>query len=217
MMRKRLKKLEEELSDSMKIVPDRFLENLKYSTVQILGEDDAPVGMGFFVSPQIVVTAYHNIKDSPNIRALVTSAEGQMSTHTLTFAPSIEANAEKCKNLDLAVLETTTVHPHHLSIYSLDGNIMRVKDFALASYSIGYSPVLGGEFFEDKFAVMPVIIYKVTTNHVVYLCNAFSGDSGGAVVCSSRGEVFALHLETVNQACQKHVFQTRSMLLLNYM
>lgn len=77
---------------------------------------------------------------------------------------------------------------------------MRVKDFALASYSIGYLPVLRGEFFEDKFAVMPVTIYKVTKNHVVYLSDAFSGDSGGAVVCNSKGEVLALHLETVNQA-----------------
>ena len=102
----------------MTIVPERFRENLKHSTVLILREDNAPVGMGFFVSPQIVVTAYYNIQDFPNIRALVTSAEGQMSTHTLTFSPSIEANAEKCRNLDLAVLETKAVHPHHLSSFS---------------------------------------------------------------------------------------------------
>ena len=95
-VRKQLKVVEEELSNSMTIVPERFRGNLKHSTVQILGEDNAPVGMEFFVSPQIVVTAYHNIQDSPNIRALVTSAEGQRSTHTLTFAPSIEASAEKC-------------------------------------------------------------------------------------------------------------------------
>ena len=97
----------------------------------------------------------------------------------------MEANAEKCKGLDLAILKTETIHPHYLSIFSLDAKNMRVKDFALASYSIEYSQVLGKEFLADKFAVMPVTIYKATNNHVVYSAKAFSGDSGGAVVCSS--------------------------------
>ena len=200
MMRKQVKVLEQELSDSLSVVPDRFMENLKHSTVQILDENSAPVGIGFFISTQIVVTAHHNIRGSSHIRALISTANGQTSAHTLAFAPSMEANAEKCKELDLAILKTETVHPHHLSIFSLDAKNMRVKDFALASYSIEYSQVLGKEFLADKFAVMPVTIYKATNNHVVYSANAFSGDSGGAVVCSGKGEVFALHLETVNQA-----------------
>ena len=122
MMRKQVKVLEQELSDSLSVVPDRFIENLRHSTVQILDENSAPAGIGFFISTQIVVATHHNIGDLSEIRASITSADGQMSIHTLTFAPSMEANAEKCKELDLAILTTETVHPHYLSIFSLDAN-----------------------------------------------------------------------------------------------
>lgn len=57
-IRKRLRVVEQELSDSLTIVPHRFMENLKHSTVQFLGEEGVPEGIGFFVSPKIIITAY---------------------------------------------------------------------------------------------------------------------------------------------------------------
>lgn len=193
--------MEQELADSGTIVPDRFLENIKHSTVQILNASNAPVGIGFFVSSRIIITAFHNIEDHSNIRALITSVDGQMNTHTLTFTSNAIKHFEKCRDLDLGILRAETDHPHHLAIYLHDGVNLKRKDFALASYFIGLSAQLDAEFLgEDGFGVMPVVIYKVTKNHVIYSSNCFSGDSGGAVICSSKGEVFALHLETVNQA-----------------
>ena len=198
-----LQVVQQELLDSATIVPDRFLENLQHSTVQILDASDEPVGVGFFVSSNIIVTAFHNIEDQSNIRALITSGDGQKNTHTLTFTAAALEMLEKCKNLDIGILRVETPHRYHLSIYAYDENNSRRKDFALASYSIGLVQQVPPERLGDKFGVMPVVIYKVTTNHVIYLSNCFSGDSGGAVICSTKGEVFALHLETVNQASEE--------------
>jgi hypothetical protein len=65
------------------------------------------------------------------------------------------------------------------------------------------SAQLGDVLLGDKFAVMPATIYKVSDNHVVYSSSCFSGESGGAVVFGPTGKVFALHLETVNQANER--------------
>lgn len=197
---KRLKVVEQELSDSQSIVPFRYMENLKLSSIQILNDDDEPVGVGFFITSRIIVTAFHNIKNPSNIRALITSEDGQTSTQILSFAPNAIKEEVRCKDLDLGILVVETDHTHHLNILKLNPTHLKVKDFALATYSIGISRQLEPEFLGDKFGVMPVIVYKFSKNHIVYLSTCFSGDSGGAVICSSKGEVFALHLETVNEA-----------------
>jgi V8-like Glu-specific endopeptidase len=196
----------EKLSDSLAVVPDRFMMNLKHSTVQFLNDDDEPIGIGFFVSPNIIVTAYHNIDvNRPSlVRALITSVDENIitRTYTHTFATNAIKDTKECRALDLGILTVETPHTNYLIIHSYCNLKPTRKDFAIASYSISLKSQLkeSTDFLGDGFAVMPAVIYKTSDNHVVYLSNCFSGDSGGAVICSTAGEVFALHLETVNQA-----------------
>jgi hypothetical protein len=50
------------------------------------------------------------------------------------------------------------------------------------------------QFSGDGFAVLPVQMYKKSSNHMVNMSNYFSGDSGGDVVYKQSVEVVVLHL-----------------------
>ena len=91
----------------------------------------------------------------------------------------------------------------HISFLAIGSNdsMLGEKRIAITSFGIAITAELAGIKFDgDDFAVLPAEIFRLRTNHIVYLSNCFSGDSGGAVVFSKTGEAIALHLETVNQA-----------------
>jgi hypothetical protein len=200
-----LKTIKEELLDRLYVVRPSFTETLELSTVQILDANDVPVGIGFFVSPKIIVTAYHYIKDHchSSLHALIASVDGQhINTHTLAFAPNATKYSERCKALDLGLLTVETARPHYLTLYSRDNEHLNSKksNFAMAFYTMGPKTQRDMRSLGYRFGVMPVDIEKATDNHVVYSCFVFSGETGGAVVSTNKGEVLGLHLQTVNQA-----------------
>ena len=45
-------------------------------------------------------------------------------------------------------------------------------------------------------------VVKTHERHFVYSCPSFAGDSGGAIIFSG-GQVFGMHIETVNQALER--------------
>ncbi len=57
--------------------------------------------------------------------------------------------------------------------------------------------------FSEGFLVVRGELVKISDHHIVYSSNLFSGDSGGAVICSDDGNVIGMHQETVNQANEK--------------
>jgi hypothetical protein len=59
------------------------------------------------------------------------------------------------------------------------------------------------QILSQGFTVIQGTMLRASPHHIVYTSNLFSGDSGGAVICSENGNVIALHLETVNEAHEK--------------
>jgi len=188
-------RLEQEVDDSHYTLPPRHVEPVKKSSVLILNDDMTSAGVGFFVSPKIVVTANHNLtsyRNATSINVKVFSNIGFVSANLTVKVRNTD--------LDLAVLTFAGTQHSHLSIIS-DASSVGEQRLAVTSFSIAISAELSEIQFEgDGFALVPAQMFKISSNHIVYQSNVFSGDSGGAVVFSKEGKVVALHLETVNQA-----------------
>jgi hypothetical protein len=185
------------VADSHYILPPRYMESVKHSSVLFMDRNKNPAGVGFFVSNDTVITADHNLKDHGNnvtqVPVKYFGARGRFVSSSLTVK-------KRYPDHDLAVLSSSTSHISFLSIGSND-SMLAEKRVAVTSFSIAITAELAGIKFDgDGFAVLPAEIIRLSRNHIVYLSNCFSGDSGGAVVFSKTGEVIALHLETVNQA-----------------
>lgn len=115
------------------------------------------------------------------------------------FVTSTLSIKRRLPDYDLAVLTSASNHNSYLTI-DLDEEIVDNR-LAVTSFGIALTAELADiQFDGDGFAPLPATMYRKSKNHLVYMSNLFSGDSGGAVVFSRSGRVVALHLETVNQA-----------------
>ena len=101
----------------------------------------------------------------------------------------------------MAVFETGHHSAHHLIIGALQQDDTRL---AIISFGIGLSKAVEREdVMHQHFMVVQGTLLNISKHHIVYQSNLFSGDSGGAVICASDGQVIGLHLETVNEANEK--------------
>ena len=198
---RRLEELEREVDDSHHVLPVRYLDNVKRASVLFLHPDGEPAGVGFFVPPTLVVTANHNMKryldSATTVFVKLFDNMGQFVSSTLSVKG-------RHPDYDFAVLCTSTVHEPVLMIVDQslgDLNAGGENRLAVTLFGIAFNAELADiQFSGEGFAVLPAQIFRKSENHMVYLSNLFSGESGGAVVLPRLGTVVALHLETVNQA-----------------
>ena len=198
-LKRKVEELTQTVEDAEYILPPRYLSQAKSSSVIILHPNQEFSGVGFFVSPSILITVAHNIvqygKKARKIFAKIYDDTGTLIEVKLTMK-------RLCNKFDIAVLKYDKAHIH-LTIG--DVTIIGMKNFALASFTNALSQQLQEitSFTNDGFAVIPSSVFKVSTNHIVYSSVAFSGDSGGALLFTKNGEVVAMHLETVNEAAEE--------------
>jgi V8-like Glu-specific endopeptidase len=168
--------------------------------------DLEPCGIGFFVSPHIIITANHNIKDCPDSTTIINV---KMFNDSGDFIFSTVSVKSRHPDYDLAVLYIATMHEHFLRISEQSRGEVVVggeNRLAITSFNIAMNAQLADIQFTgdgEGFAVMSAQIIRKSKNHLVYSSNLFSGDSGGAVIFTKSGEVIGLHLETVNQASEE--------------
>jgi hypothetical protein len=55
--------LEQEVQDMKVILPTRFVENTQKSSVMILNPENEGVGVGFYISENVVITCAHNFPE----------------------------------------------------------------------------------------------------------------------------------------------------------
>jgi hypothetical protein len=193
-----LRSLQQKQDDMTVILPVRFQFAARHASVKILQSDQSTyVGIGFFVRPNIVVTAYHNLQenysDTDAIFGVVQNSDG--NTETIPFS------LKGCLvDFDLAVLSSTYVSDHVLPVKSDIQNIpFGSKELVVTTFNsttVNHCP----DLFSLDFGVIPAALLKISARHLLYNSNLYSGDSDAALIHSSDGSVIGIHLETVNEA-----------------
>lgn len=98
--------------------------------------------------------------------------------------------AERRGELNLAIWETAKDHPY---IALTDSRNLRGAHLVLASFRLGkeYAPM-----FDRRLGFCPAsgVIRSPHGHHLFYICNAFAGDSGAALLLTD-GKLVGLHLD----------------------
>jgi hypothetical protein len=157
------------------------------------------VGVAFFISPTMALTAAHNQVARPGGTSLVSSVVCQRpdgGREAFTFDVAAHDTS-----LDFAVLrlqkgERPSQHylpPHKLDEVQDDKGVFLVTcNIRLALEASGTTRV--------SVTIRPAYVTNVHPHHLLYDAQAFDGDSGGAVVIGRSGKVVGLHKELVNAA-----------------
>jgi len=185
------------VADNEVILPNRFQVNVKSATVLIYSMDDFSlgVGIGFFISANRLVTANHILQEHyPRNEEIHIGVHNQQGILEHKTACAVRHDAD----WDLSVLFFAENHHAWLQLPALD-SVPISHRIAVTSFSSTLFEELAGTI-DASFCVIPGIIVKLATHHVLYSSTLFSGDSGGAVILSSDGVVQAIHQESVNQA-----------------
>jgi hypothetical protein len=182
-------------------------ENVKKASVMILSASKFRIGVGFFVSKEIVVTALHNLVTYQKInkkqkwKNVTVWAEYFLDAHgasTRTIDLELLTASDK---FDLAILRCTSIlrESRYLRFpkTALSGYEISRTTWAMVNFSISVSTA--SEVVDQRATVLPVTMIRIGVRHLIYLSTCFSGDSGSAIVMSVSGEIVGLHLETFNE------------------
>ena len=104
------------------------------------------------------------------------------------------------RELDFAILEAAEDHPFIAATDSI--NLRDIENLVLASFQIGiaeYAPM-----FERRLGFCPASGIKTSPFglHLLYVCIAFAGDSGAALLLKD-GKLVGLHMEFANMARER--------------
>jgi len=194
-------KLREKIKDLETILPTRYLENVEKSSVKILDEAFAGVGVGFYISSTKVISCSHNF---PNLKGL-----------SLTEAKLLSFWCENFEGtrMGLRLLGFSDENDYDVVIFDGDQSSFflsigtprqDMSRLAITSFGISIAKAIDNTaIISEHHTVIQATLFKISPHHIVYSSNLFSGDSGGAVICSANGEVIAIHQETVNEANEK--------------
>ena len=206
-----LARTQELLADSTTILPTRFSDRTRLSSVNILSETRAEcVGVGFFLGTHRRIVAalhvltehYPGVKVKRVVIGLVHRSGADGSVELIETKFSV---IKMHKQYDIAVLELHSQSQNDaeacLELPPLDYDYSE-KRLAITSFSSSLAREAPLQINND-FCVLPAYFLKCSDHHIVYSSNCFSGDSGGAILLSHDGFVRAMHQETVNQAREK--------------
>lgn len=199
---KRTQEAVEELNHPRPLIPPDILKRMEESVYCLC--DPEPIGVCFFVSATRAVTCHHNLRVDPTtgkVRRLIVCKRKLAGEVAEQFELCVIHDMAK---LDFAVLETKDDHKVDVWLDVMNTSKerpVRTTGVWLVAYQISLSKDTD-EFLEDGMPLAGFFnghITKVSTNHILYECESFSGDSGGAVTFID-GKVVAMHQSGVNQA-----------------
>jgi hypothetical protein len=203
------KELEQLVTDMQVVLPDKYVENTTNSTVKII-ENGISEGIGFFMKADIIGTVLHNLYESSDPDEWNDEYIGSSITNgTAVFHGKMVSGEDITLTLhkysikyDFAVLKSNVCSPNFLSISSCASLREWFKGLAVTSFQIGTtSSVSDADIVSESFTVVPAILLRKSAHHILYSAGMLlAGDSGGAVVTSTDGNVVAIHVECFNEA-----------------
>jgi hypothetical protein len=156
------------------------------------GKDFMPIGVMFFVTPNLAVTANHNIA-SKKVNDTVYCQQRDVRSH------SVLTVVYQDSKLDIAILSCGKPVGNYLSLLDTRSNPPQCGiNFILAAYQIGITEELEYDF-KLSFGIMTASVTKTSDNHMVFQSTTFAGDSGAALTLVN-GNVIGIHVEGVNEA-----------------
>jgi hypothetical protein len=205
-LEQRLEQAEKELEDLKVVLPDRYKENTANSVIKVCDQDWKSKGVGFYISDHVVVTVLHNLFDTENtkestIETMIASGKAVFNGKNISNEP---LRLNLCRfnvKYDFAVLKCDTPSKGQLVIQSCEKLHENTKELAVTSFQIGHtSAVNDSEIVDEDFTVIPAILLKRSSHHIVYVSNLLGGDSGGSIIFSKSGSAIAIHVEYFNEA-----------------
>jgi hypothetical protein len=201
-LEEKMTRLEEEMTrlkeDIRYDIPPSRRTLIKGSIVVIL-RNRRKVGVAFFISPTVALTAAHNLTARAGASALVSTVVCQRpdgDKEALTFDVAAHDTL-----LDFAVLrlqKTERPSRHYLPIHNLnDEEVHKGVFFATCHISEALEAI---DNTCVSVTIREVYITKVHSHLLRYDAHAFNGDSDGAVVIMRSGKIVGLHKELVNAA-----------------
>jgi len=204
--------LKDRIEDLNYTIPPRHLTNLQQSAVLLLSDDLESIGIGVFISSKRVITAFHVITDNykpkskGNFKSVIVKANYIADISTKTLVTQDFKVIAYDKKRDLVVLDLLNGSFHHtfcsLPSIGVMNDLPKTTRFVVTSFTSALAKQ-APDMIEESFAVIPAQFLKSTANFCAYQSSLFSGDSGGAVILASTGDLLCIHLETVNEANEK--------------
>ena len=162
-----------------------------------MSRNEEPVGVGVFCAAGKAVTAAHNL----GFRR-TTSVFGCFGPGDTSGAPAEGFRlrvVSRDDELDIAVLECdrSYVHSHFLELFRGNPDILVGESMALCAFQLALREDVPE--FHACLGVMPAVGIKISSaeRHVVYACNTWGGNSGGALLMYD-GQLVGIHLALVN-------------------
>lgn len=154
--------------------------------------NSVPVGVAFFVTPNIAITCGHNLRNK-NIRDVVYLQDGKGLILQLQV-DYIDID------LDFSLLKFNGVRAKHFTM--IDSTPTLGTQFIVAGYNLGISEELVVDAFTLDVGIMQGTVVKVSRNHFLYQSMTFGGDSGSALTLVG-GNVIGIHLAGINEARER--------------
>lgn len=211
-LRAEIVRLKDQVEDLNYVIPPRFVTQLQRSSVLFLSDRLESIGVGIFISSTRVITAFHIIKDHykaksrGNYKFVPIKGKYLVDIDSkIVVTQDFRVIASDNKR-DLVVLDLVSRPSHHTfcplpAIGAMD-NLPHTTRFVVTSFTTALAKQVP-DMIDESFAVIPANFVKATVNFCAYHSSLFSGDSGGAVILASTGDLLCLHLETVNEANEK--------------
>jgi V8-like Glu-specific endopeptidase len=203
-------RIQQEIEDLQTILPQRYFERTKLSNFIILSScKKYEIGIGFFVSPNIKITAYHILKDNGYHFASTIYTKVQDFPNIVEMRQkSNQSVKKKISEFDVSVLTTDEYETSSYLIIPSSCEIVEEKRkcACMTTFHIAMTQEINDRSIVTVgFGVTQASIVKISKNHFLYSSNLFDfdEDSGGAIVHSTDGTVIGLHLEAVNRAKEK--------------
>ncbi|KAL3928537.1 MAG: hypothetical protein SGBAC_012609 [Bacillariaceae sp.] len=175
------------------------IEKLKSAVFYFVDKARKPIGTGFFVSPNIAISAAHTFTDSTNIGSQRTGYFGKpYSGKTCSLVVDFID-----KPNDFVVFKIQEGAEDSSEYLDSAVEIPEISDECfMVAYQIGIHEEVKEMGKELSVGAFQGTVVKTHGRHFVYSCPSFAGDSGGAIIFSG-GQVFGMHIETVNQALER--------------
>jgi len=179
------------------ILGDGVLDKLKSAVVYFVDKSRKPIGTGFFVSPNIAISAAHTFIESTKVGTKRTGYFGK--PHIGRTCQLVVDFIDWTNDFIVFVTPDGREATEYLAPASV--SLEAGDECILVAYQIGIHDELKELGKEPSVGVFQGAITKAHNRHFVYSAPSFAGDSGGAIILRG-GQAIGMHIMTVNQASE---------------